>query len=443
NDLSGWDFSDQNLSGARFNSANLEGASLANANVLAASFERVKNFTAEQLYSTRSYREGQLQDVVLCTLDLSSWDFSSLSLEGADFSRANLTNTDFSDANIKGTSFSNTTYGRGFTFAQLASTGSYKSKDLYGVSLEGNDLTGWDFSEQDLTFADLGTTVLKRAHFAESRIDRARLYDLTRSGFTAEQLYETVNYKEGDLAGIILDKNDLSGWDLSNQRLVGTSIQRVTLDQTDLRGANLSGAIIHLSDTTRFDETTQYNQWTDFGKFSSPPSSMTFVESAVGDFDANGKLDINDVNMIHDHIIRYRYGWLRDMFDVSPMSRPELDKLGVSGVDRSDVHHWVRELKGTWIGDANLDGEFDASDLVLVFAANEYEDDIIGNSTWQTGDWNIDGEFDSGDLVIAFADGGYGKRSRVGIVPEPKTSLAFLALLTLMLRGAVVARICR
>jgi hypothetical protein len=59
------------------------------------------------------------------------------------------------------------------------------------------------------------------------------------------------------------------------------------------------------------------------------------------------------------------------------------------------------------LGDANLDGRFNSSDLVQVFAAGQYEDALAGNSTWSTGDWNGDGEFTTSDLVLAFQVGQY------------------------------------
>ena len=59
------------------------------------------------------------------------------------------------------------------------------------------------------------------------------------------------------------------------------------------------------------------------------------------------------------------------------------------------------------VGDSNLDGKFDSSDLVAVFSAGEYEDGIDGNSEWAEGDWNNDGDFDSSDLVLAFQSGNY------------------------------------
>jgi hypothetical protein len=64
------------------------------------------------------------------------------------------------------------------------------------------------------------------------------------------------------------------------------------------------------------------------------------------------------------------------------------------------------ELRTTY-GDANLDREFNSTDLVTVFAAGRYEDGIAGNATWAQGDWNCDGDFESGDLVLAFSTGAY------------------------------------
>lgn len=58
-------------------------------------------------------------------------------------------------------------------------------------------------------------------------------------------------------------------------------------------------------------------------------------------------------------------------------------------------------------GDSNHDGIFDSSDLVLVFAAGEYEDGVTGNSTFEEGDWDGDGDFTTSDLVFAFAAGTY------------------------------------
>jgi hypothetical protein len=70
-------------------------------------------------------------------------------------------------------------------------------------------------------------------------------------------------------------------------------------------------------------------------------------------------------------------------------------------VDIDDLDLLVVSAMRSKIGDANLDGHFNSSDLVLVFQRGEFEDTIAGNSTWSDGDWNCDGQFDTADLIFA------------------------------------------
>jgi hypothetical protein len=70
-------------------------------------------------------------------------------------------------------------------------------------------------------------------------------------------------------------------------------------------------------------------------------------------------------------------------------------------------------------GDANVDGVFNSADLIDVLANGEYEDNVLGNSTWSEGDWTGDNEFDSRDLVEALASGGYAEAAVPASVPEP------------------------
>ncbi|MFC1758825.1 hypothetical protein ACFL2H_08660 [Planctomycetota bacterium] len=84
------------------------------------------------------------------------------------------------------------------------------------------------------------------------------------------------------------------------------------------------------------------------------------------------------------------------------LSRVEVDFVGFGG--HALLSHDQRSLIVTLpnFGDSDLDGRCDSSDLVRVFQAGQYEDEVSGNSTWLTGDWNGDREFDSSDLVVAF-----------------------------------------
>ena len=121
-------------------------------------------------------------------------------------------------------------------------------------------------------------------------------------------------------------------------------------------------------------------------------ADFTVVEGASGDFDLSGNLNEPD-------LIQLCGGFESQdsQFDLNNDQR----------VDLGDLLVWIEDLFGSSIGDANLDGLFDAEDLVATLIAGEYDDQIVGNSTWSEGDWNCDGEFDSEDLVTAFVNGGY------------------------------------
>ena len=137
------------------------------------------------------------------------------------------------------------------------------------------------------------------------------------------------------------------------------------------------------------------------------------------DYNSDGMVDVRDLNELQDAI-------------KDGMNDPKFDFNGDSVVDTIDLLAYVHDPHelNTWIGDSNLDGEFDSIDIVEVFVAGEYEDGLVMNSLWQTGDWNADREFDSSDFVLAMADGGYEVGPRpAGMVPEPSTSvLGMLAL---------------
>ena len=87
-------------------------------------------------------------------------------------------------------------------------------------------------------------------------------------------------------------------------------------------------------------------------------------------------------------------------------SETEFDLNGDGIVDLAD-RDLLLAMMGSTMGDANLDGIFNSSDLVDVLIAGEYEDDIQGNSGWAEGDWNCDGDFNTQDFVAALERGTY------------------------------------
>ena len=157
------------------------------------------------------------------------------------------------------------------------------------------------------------------------------------------------------------------------------------------------------------------------GMRSSGYVQFTFVpEPLLGDWNGDQLLDAIDVDLLAAEI---RAGTHRLDYDLNR------DSL----VNRADVMVWISQLKQTWLGDADLDGLFDSSDLVTVFRAGEYEDRIKGNSGWADGDWDGNGDFESADFVVALSDGGYekGPRRAVATVPEP-TGLGLVGLVCIL-----------
>jgi hypothetical protein len=144
-----------------------------------------------------------------------------------------------------------------------------------------------------------------------------------------------------------------------------------------------------------------------------------------GDFNGNRLLDLTDIDRLS---ARVRTGGDINRYDLT----------GDSQLNQDDRRVWIRDLKKTYVGDANLDSEFNSGDLVMVLAAGEYEDALEHNSGWATGDWDGDGDFTTSDFVTALADGGYeqGPRLAVSTVPEP----ASFAMLMVGLIGVAIRR---
>ena len=83
----------------------------------------------------------------------------------------------------------------------------------------------------------------------------------------------------------------------------------------------------------------------------------------------------------------------------------------------------------TYVGDSNLDGEFNSSDFVVVFTAGKYESGEA--ATYAEGDWNGDMLFNSSDFVAAFGQGGYERGPKPAAVPEPSSMGSGLVLLAI------------
>lgn len=154
--LTNANLTDANLSDANLERATLTNADLTGAVVAGANFGLSHGFglSQAQLYSTKSYQDKNLAGIGLWDNYLLGWDFSGQDLSDANLAFSTLTNVNLEGAVVTGFDFSRTVE-HGFTKEQLYSTQSYQEKNLSGIRSWENDLTGWDFSGQNLINADL------------------------------------------------------------------------------------------------------------------------------------------------------------------------------------------------------------------------------------------------------------------------------------------------
>lgn len=136
-----------------------------------------------------------------------------------------------------------------------------------------------------------------------------------------------------------------------------------------------------------------------------------------GDFNDDSILDAFDIDQLSDVV---RAGTNDARFDLT----------GDTVVDKADRDAWVSVLKGTFYGDATLNGHVNANDLNAL-AINWQQID----QGWTAGDFTGDGVVDAQDLNLM---GQYWERSRpieaLAIpVPEPMCSV-FLMLALLLVR---------
>ena len=111
------------------------------------------------------------------------------------------------------------------------------------------------------------------------------------------------------------------------------------------------------------------------------------VEILAGDFNLDGTLDTSDIDLLVGEIVNETHN-------------AEFDLTDDNMVDSTDVTTWLSESASQngfaapyLLGDANLDGSVNASDL------NALGQNWLGHpNTWQLGDFTADGTVDANDL---------------------------------------------
>ncbi len=110
---------------------------------------------------------------------------------------------------------------------------------------------------------------------------------------------------------------------------------------------------------------------------------LIHVQSSVaGDLDGDSQLGAGDVNALSEAI-------------ANGSDHPAFDVNGDSLVNLDDLHYWVVNLKGTLMGDANLDATVDGEDFIA------WNNNKFTNTTaWTDGNFNGDSFVDGSDFIV-------------------------------------------
>jgi hypothetical protein len=259
---------------------------------------------------------------------------------------------------------------------------------------------GWTFTANDVVFNNVTTR-----SFPASSKGFADVYNAGTNGADDRTLVTDVT---DDEAGELDFRALVSGTDVQALRL-GFDIEAWQV-RSGL-GANPGEAAFHV--VLEADSGDGFEQIADLGEFS---TGETLVRPAMGDL-----VDGNDP--------AYRRSFDSGPVDLDVPAGATLRTRWIGTDNSINVVFGLDNvsLRFAAPGDANIDGVFNSTDLIEVLANGEYEDNMVGNSSWSEGDWTNDNEFDSGDLVEALASGCYEQACFAAAVPEP-TGAALLLL---------------
>ena len=450
--LTGATFRASNLSHAHLYLSWLTDADLSAAVVADAVFHHTtdRGFTREQLYSTASYHERNLQKIGLTDNDLAGWDFSGQDLTSAYLDGSTLTDANFSGAVVADAWFHHTT-DRGFTREQLYSTASYRQQNLQGIVLTSNDLTGWDFSGHNLANARFSSSNLSNANVAGANLTYADFgfSTLTNANFAG------ANVTNASMTGVVgsrMESANFSGADLRGAQYV-SSLVEATTHNTILPAGKIAGLRLAAGERLVVHD---YHGHAFNGLGPVPITVLNTMNVAQG-----ATLQLVFEQVPWDSTISFGPGipialggtlelTFSDEVDVASQVGRTLRVFDWSGVNPTGSFQVVSsyawdtsrlystgEISLRLPGDANGDRTVDRLDVAII--ARNYGQ--ASGADWAHGDFNQDGRASLADLSILQRYLTEGSPIVVATVPEPSSfGLALLTLATATVLALTAAR---
>ena len=109
-----------------------------------------------------------------------------------------------------------------------------------------------------------------------------------------------------------------------------------------------------------------------------------------------------------------------DAADIDAMSQNVIDGTATEADRTALIESASPDGFNTYLGDSDLNGQFDEQDIVTAFIDGKY---LSGDAAgWAQGDWDANLQFDEQDFFQAFIAGGYLQGPRgAAAVPEPSS----------------------
>ncbi len=145
---------------------------------------------------------------------------------------------------------------------------------------------------------------------------------------------------------------------------------------------------------------------------------FTSFPELAGDFGYDGVLDVADLDRLTVEIL-------------AGTSDPQFDVNRDGSIDGEDRLFWISDLKETFFGDTDLDGQVSAVDLNSL-ALNWLASDA---TSWAQGDFNGDGNVNASDLNDLGLNWQSGTIQAASAIPEPSSAVVLLLGSALLLRS--------
>jgi len=307
-----------------------------------------------------------------------------------------LTSADLSGSVVTGADFSGT---NGFTKQQLYATASYQAKNLWGIGLGVNNLSGWDFSGQNLAKAWLFGSTLTNANLSGADARGARFDQATLTGANVRNLIQT----NGHIAGLDLTAGaSLVIRNYDRSPTPGTSVGPVPILVDQHLAMDAAGTLQLVFDADAWDSTISFQPGIPVALGGT--LELTFAPDVDVPTQSGRTIDLFDwtgVNPTGQFQVASPYAW-------------DLSNLYTTGE--------VTLLSLHTPGDANGDGNVNRLDLALLTQNFGLADGAL----WSDGDFDGNGRVNLLDVAILKSHFEQSVMAPTAAVPEPSSIVLML-----------------